>query len=196
MPTFRSLGPVLATTAFLLLPWCLPAQEAVGGGPGPRAGVWAAELGAGQGLSATLLRFRSPRTAWLLGLDGFFAQSRQEATDPFTGTSTETVTQVSLVASLGVRRYRPTQTALRPFTSIGLLGAITRFDGARGWDAGAFGELGASYFFSQHLSLGAAGQLQLSYGERRGPVAPGFAQETRTIMLGVSAVQLLAAVYF
>src|SRR5918999_1151990 len=97
MSTIAYPRPLLAAAVLLLAPTVLDAQEPPPRDTlGPRAGRWAAEVGAGTGLSGTLLRFRSPATAWLLGVDGSFAQSRQELPDPFGGTQTETVTQVDL----------------------------------------------------------------------------------------------------
>jgi hypothetical protein len=197
MSTIAYLRPLLAAAVLLLAPTVLDAQEPPPRDTlGPRAGRWAAEVGAGTGLSGTLLRFRSPATAWLLGVDGSFAQSRQELPDPFGGTQTETVTQVDLFARIGLRRYRTTQSALRPFTSAGLLGGIGRFDGTRTWAAGVFAELGAAYFFSPHVSLGAAGGLRASYGEMRADSQFGPSVRSRTIFISASAVQVLGAVYF
>jgi hypothetical protein len=198
MPTTPSLRPLLAASILVLAPSLLAAQEtAVRDTLGPRAGRWAAELGVGPDLSGTLLRFRSPATAWLFGVEASFAESRQEVTDPFDGAQTVTSTQVNLFGHVGLRRYRVTQSALRPFTSAGFVGGVSRLDGARGWAAGVFAELGASYFFSPHVSLGAAGGLQASYGKLRGDSPfDGTPYRARTITLSGNAVQILGAVYF
>lgn len=198
MPTITVLRPLLAASVFLIVPSLLLAQEIPARDTlGPRAGVWAAEVGVGTGVSGTLLRFRSPATAWLLGIEGFVAESREEMTNPFTGDETVTSTQLDLSGRIGLRRYRTTQSALRPFTSAGLAGGLTRFNGSRGWAAGVFAELGATYFFSPHVSLGAVGGLQASYGRVRGEFQPdGFSFRARRITVSGNAVQVLGAVYF
>jgi hypothetical protein len=199
MSTIASLWPPLAASVLLLAPSLLVAQESAPRDTvGPQAGQWAAEVGAGTGLSGTLLRFRSAASAWLLGVDASFAQIRQELPDPLGGgTRTESSTQVDAFARIGLRQYRTTQGALRPFTSGGLLGGTSRADGSRSWAAGIFAELGAAYLFSPHVSLGASGGLRASYGETRGdsPLGgPSF--RARVISVNASAVQMLGAVYF
>ncbi|MFN2567354.1 MAG: hypothetical protein ABR499_20345 [Gemmatimonadaceae bacterium] len=157
-------------------------------------GTWGAELGIGSGQSAILLRFRSPTSAVLLGAELFWVDVSEELPD-VAGTRTDRSTTANITGRLGFRRYRGTAVGARPFTSVGVLAGYTSDRGAPGWTAGAFAELGASYFFSPHVSLGAVGGLQAIYGSASRP----FNNEDftrRQFLVRASAVQLLGAVYF
>jgi hypothetical protein len=188
------LGRLLSTSAALLAPTLAPAQ-AVRDTLGPRAGSWAAELGVGSGQSATLLRFRSPTSAVMIGAEVFWLGISEDVPE-LGGTREERYSLANVTARVGVRRYRATTTGIRPFTSLGLLAGYTRDRGGPGWTAGAFGELGASYLFSPHVSLGAVGGLQAFYTRFSQRFGTDQSLARRQVTIRASAVQVLGAVYF
>jgi len=168
-----------------------PARDSTG----PRAGAWAAELGVGAGQTATLLRFRAPTSAVLFGAQ-VFVENVSEDVPSIDGVRTEEYTLASVTARLGVRRYRATLGSARPFGSAGLLAGYVNDPGGPGWVGGAFGEIGASYFFSPHVSLGAAGGVQVTYSRLSRGFGGGPRLVRRELGVRASAVQLLGAVYF
>jgi hypothetical protein len=172
------------------------ARDTAGSLAKPASGTWGAELGIGSGQSATLLRFRSPTSTILLGAEVFWLDVREETPVPGGGSTQEQRTVASVTGRIGFRRYRGTTLAVRPFTSVGLLGGYSRSPAGPGWTAGGFGELGASYFFSPHVSLGASGGLQATYTRVRREYSFGESATGRQFGVRASAVQLLGAVYF
>ena len=182
--------------ALLLVPAAAAAQTpAPADSAGPRSGTRGAEVAIGEFASGRLLRFTSPTAAWLLGADFVVIRESAEQSLPFGGTDDDTRTSVRVAARAGVRGYREPGRALRPFTGAGLTGTILRpGPGFQSWDAGLYGELGAAYFFSPHVSLGAVGELSVGYGEdRRGSVSDLRVTRWR---VGSSLVRVLGAVYF
>jgi hypothetical protein len=133
------------------------------------AGQWAAQFVAGtQFVSAGVLHFRSPRSAWLL--DGSFNVGRNTFT---TAGSTNTQTQWSGTGTLrfGLRSYRAGGPSTNFFGTYGILvsgGGSSLSDTAftsrvAQWGAGVFGELGANYMITPRFSVGAAAGLQARY---------------------------------
>lgn len=165
---------------------------------GPRGGSWGAEVTVGGGFGGQLLRFRSPNSAWLLGAGVSVTREHQdEVTGTFGVIPEQTRTQVQVSGRLGLRGYRDRGRRLRPFTGAGLTGALSRFDSQnRSWEAGAYGELGASFFFSPHVSLGAAGELSAGYGEDRRGGPPDVSVTATHWRIGAAVVRVLGAVYF
>ncbi len=160
--------------------------------PGPRAGTWGAEATVGDGIGATLLRFRSPTSAWTLGFAGhlgFFDEDRPGIE--------ESGSTYSVSLRAGLRRYRAPAASrgVRPIAGAGVLGGIGQGTFDRTWSAGLFGELGAAYFFSPHASLGATGGLELRYLEQTYGTGVGEARRRQTT-LSAGLVRVLGAVYF
>jgi hypothetical protein len=197
MTQCKFLRRLLSASALVLAPALALAQEpaTVRDSLGPRAGSWGAELGIGSEQSATLLRFRSPTSALVLGVELFWLEVNEDAS-AFGGPSDRTYSVANLTAQLGNRWYRSVTQAARPFTSLGVLAGYARDPGGPGWTAGAFAEIGASYFFTPHVSLGAAGGLQVAYARFKQEFVPGTTVSRRTVGVRASAVQLLGAVYF
>jgi hypothetical protein len=194
------IGSILAATrlvargllASVLLASALESQEATA--PGPRARTWGAEASVGDGMGGTLLRFRSPTSAWTLGVSGHLGVFDEDRP----GIEESGVTyNVSL--RTGIRRYRAAAAALsrrtRPIAGVGVLGGVARNDFSRSWSAGLFGEVGAVHFFSPHVSLGASGGLELRYTEQKFATGLGDARQSQTT-LSVGLVRVLGAVYF
>jgi hypothetical protein len=162
----------------------------------PRAGSWGAEAVMGDGFGANLLRFSSPTAAWLAGLS-FAAIHQTDNFSDFPGGENQSGWLGYGNAHLGRRWWRGgSGERLRPLAGVGALGALYRNPGSRSWNAGAYGELGASYFFSPHVSLGATGELTAVYSEDRFFSAiPPDRIATRWIVRG-NLVRVNASVYF
>jgi len=163
---------------------------------GPRAGTWGAELSYYGFTGVSLLRFTSASTAWLLGADFAAGQTTQDYPD-FTGTSRETDALGFVRLSAGRRWYKGDPAVrLRPLVGGGLSGSYYTGSGSRDVLGGAYGEVGASYFFTPHLSLGAAGELRYTWQERRQAVQDRPDYVSSMWSVSGSLVHMKAAVYF
>jgi hypothetical protein len=162
-----------------------------------RAGQWGAEFAIDDGtVGLGVLRFRSPRQAWLL--DASFSADWYDEESVF-GSGTRT--SVFVRGRTGPRRYRPIHTASAGYVGIGLTGAYARSgrgdDYSRLWDAGIFGELGGLYLVTPHLSLGAEVGLSVLYSERRiRVIGAGPDQWERGVGVDVGSVRIVGALYF
>jgi hypothetical protein len=192
--TARSQLVTLVVTLVTALPVAGVAQD-----PGLRAGQWGAEASIGDGQSATLLRFRSPTSAWLLSFGGRVSGATLETSGSL---EEENATMWSVDARLGMRSYRASSGAFRPFTTVGALGSYSDgeqgFNDATTWTAGAFLELGGAWFFTPHVSLGASGELNAAYRETKAQ-SGGFPEtdlKLKSWMVEAGRIRLLGAVYF
>jgi hypothetical protein len=162
----------------------------------PRAHSWGAEvfLGSG-GTGASILRFQSPRFALLFGAD--FSMSHIDQT---IDGGTSTVTQSNLGARFGVRSYRHSSAErLRPVIGFGARASYAKGSpDVRIWTTGVYGELGAMYFLTPHVSLGGTGELQASYGKRKQTtgIAGQIEVEQTTTVISASLMRVMLAVYF
>ena len=182
-----------AATA-LCAPSLARGQDTTGTVAGPGPGTWGAELGVGGGQSAALLRFRSPTSAILIRGEAMWVEISEERLT-IDGVQTQRYTLTSITARFGVRRYQGPGARVRPFSSVGVLAGYAQNPSGPGWTGGAFGDVGATYFFSPHVSLGAAGGLEATFTSSTQQIN---AQSLTRRQIGVraSAVQLLGAVYF
>ncbi len=142
----------------------------------PTGGTWGGEAGVGNGIgqSASLLLFQSAR--WAL-LAGGSVESSAFDNGGLIGTRRTTITSLRL----GARRYARTGLGVRPIAGLGL----TIFDGTSiDTNVGAYGELGAVYFFNPHVSLGASAEANIGTAGGNGT------------NFGVSLGRLIGAVYF
>ena len=142
----------VAVAALLAAPVVLHAQAAERKGA-PEKGTWGAEAAVGSFESGSVLHFLSPQWA-VLG-------SASLRTTRFNGESTTDATFTSSSVALGARRYGRTGLGLRPLLGFGA--SIGKFQ-TSGTVGGVYGEAGAAYFFSPHLSLGALGYANFSTG--------------------------------
>jgi hypothetical protein len=198
----RSVAAVVALAAALIVHAPGLAAQAPGDSTMPRAGSWGAEATYGGAPAATLLRFTSPSAAWLVGAS--FSVSHESVDDvTYTGPSTFVVTTDDRVitfvdARLGRRWWAgDARSRLQPLRGVGLAGSYSNYSFARTYTVGAYGELGATWFFTPHVSLGASGELLASYGEDR--QATGASQPDRvTTRWGVrgNLARVSAGVYF
>jgi hypothetical protein len=160
---------------------------------GPIAGSWAAEgLVSSLGIGASVLRFRSTQSAWIVGLNASGGVRRQEfAATAFTPAERTTIRFVSVDLRLGQRRYGSPGMRLRPLGGAGVLGSYQGGGGQRLWAAGVYGEGGAAFFFNPHVSLGASGEVRVVYDEQRGGTLTA-----REVTLRGTLARLLGTVYF
>jgi hypothetical protein len=156
---------------------------------GPTAGTWGIEGSTG---SASLLRFRSAASAWLIGANGFLNRLEVPAFDPVSGqTITRTETLANAQLRLGIRHYGDVHDHVRRFSTLsGVLGYEHASSGNDGWTVGAGAELGAAYFFTPHVSMGGSGELNASYA-----AVSSSGLENR-FALSFAGFRLLGAVYF
>jgi hypothetical protein len=171
-PYERSMSRTLRTTCRLvaLLVLC-GVRAAVAQAPvavdstGPREGAWGAELSSASLYSASLLHFTSRRSAWLLG--GSFGFSQQHL-DEFDGTANRqrSVTSGSFYLQGGLRWWPGASIApFRPLVGVGAISGLTSGSGGGEVTGGVYGEVGGSYFFGPHASLGVTSQLTLQGGQ-------------------------------
>ena len=158
----------------------------------PVAGTWGVE--AGTFSQASLLRFRSERTAWVLGAFASFRHETEETQEPLIAPTSTTEDRVAVSLRLGLRRYRDSGERIRPFTTLSAVVGYDSYTFGDGIQAGGAGELGAAYFFSPHVSLGGSGELTAMY--HRFSRDGAFPSDRRGFSLNFSGVRLLGAVYF
>jgi hypothetical protein len=165
----------------------------------PHAGTWAAEAFVGTSSSgASILRFRSANVALLFGADLSYSHASESDGTFFLASGTT----ASAAARLGLRNYRGSSTdRLRPVVGFGLRTSYSETSSSiRTWSAGAYGELGAVYLLTHHLSLGGTGELQASYGgQKRTVTFPAGGEQTakqNIVTVGASLMRVMLAVYF
>jgi hypothetical protein len=165
---------------------------------GPRQGTWGVEATYGPSVGASVLRFSSPRSAWILGVSFSVGQETADVPLDFLGNTTpKTITVGTVGVRAGHRWWRgELNQALRPFVGLGLGGQYTNANGARMNEASAFGELGATYFFSPHVSLGGAGDLAIAREHYRYENSTGPAETRDSWYFRGDVARLTAAVYF
>lgn len=162
----------------------------------PHAGTWGAEVFLNSGGSgANLLRFQSSRMALVLGAD-FNVSHIENDDDSQSGFAEGTTSNVG--ARLGLRTYRESSSErLRPIVGFGARTAFGKGPQSfSAWSAGAYAELGATYFLTPHFSMGGTGELQASYGKRKQQIGPNTDIEQSTTTFGGSLMRLLVSVYF
>lgn len=178
---------VLVTVAAAVATSPAGAQE-----PGPAKGTWGIE--GSMSFGATLMRFRTPDKAWLLGVSAQLSEEKREATTP-AGTSTSSTTSHSATLSVGHRWYRQPRGRFRSYTSLrGMLGSSSF--SSRNYYVGAGAGLGGAWFFSPHVSLGGEGTLDALYQDQESTSGTGSTFSTRRIGVQLNAVRMVAAVYF
>ncbi len=164
----------------------------------PHAGTWGAEGFVGtSGSGASILRFRSPNVAFLFGADISYSHlGDSEGTIPLLSG-----TNANVGARFGVRNYRGSGAdRLRPVVGAGLRTSYAEAVNSKVWSGGAYGELGAMYFLTPHISLGGTGELQASYGKRKQTVVFQTGNEETSkqdiTTVAASLMRVMLAVYF
>lgn len=163
-----------------------------------RAGQWGAEFAINNGtVGLGVLRFRSARKAWLV--DAAVDASWSDSESLFGGA--ESGRSVFVRLRTGPRRYRPIATGSAAHAGMGLTGAYAwAVDGdlrQRTWQAGVFGELGAVYFVTRRLSLGAQIEVSARYSASRStsPSYPVIARDRR-FSIAMQPMRIVGALYF
>ena len=180
---------LLGIAAALLTTVSLSAQApATGATSSPR---WGAEASIGELAGAHLLRFTSARTAVLIGFEADIARRTEERLVGPDTHEEQHYTLGGVTGRLGLRRYGPATVGLRPLVGAGLSGSY-RSSGpvADSWAIAPYAEAGAAWFFTPHISLGAAGQLSAGYRGLASSV------EIREWYVRFGPMRLLGAVYF
>ena len=150
-----------------------------------RAGQWATQFGFdGNFVSAGALRFRSPRSAWVV--DAFVRANKYTYKHgPAAVDDTELEgTDFAAALQFGVRRYRAVATRTNAFAGAGLFGStsvnripfgtIPALYTQRDGGAGLYGELGATWMVSRNLGLSGATQLTATYNWAKVEQPAGF----------------------
>lgn len=102
----------------------------------------------------------------------------------------------------GPRRYRPIATGTAGYLGMGLMGAFgwagnDAGSRARTWDAGLFGEMGAVYFVTRRLSLGAQVGLYGTFSRSYQRISsPPIEYRDRGVRLELRPVRILGGLYF
>jgi len=161
---------------------------------GPKKGTWGGEACIGC-VSATMLKFRDPNSAWLWRVSANYQQVHSDETFPTGQQFTSDRNNVFVSVGFGARFYRMTESRVRPFMS--LLGTVGYLGGAgrSGYLYGASAEMGSSYFFTDNLSAGLLGSLDLSASQTRSNQSGGTSTD-RNFSASFNGVRLIAAVYF
>jgi hypothetical protein len=131
---------------------------------------------------------------------GAFFVVGQETSDQFapSGILTRNTNTIGSVELRVGRRWWTsfTNEPMRPFLGLGIGGRFAQFSGVRTTEGSVNGELGATYFFSPHVSLGATGELALVRGQDRYANPTGPSQTADHWYLHGNVARLNAAVYF
>ena len=173
----------------------------------PHSGTWGAEMPVFVS-GGSLLRFTSPRSAWLAGIDVNASGQTHPSVLFNSGSSSY------FRGQLGHRWYKPVGDgdvahlrATYGGASSALLGHNRNGDQSDSvWNAGGYGEFGATWFFTRHLSLGAIGMLQGTWGKDRqrftilppsqATPATQVTETSTTWTVSADLVRVTAAVYF
>jgi hypothetical protein len=161
---------------------------------GPRGGTWGGEV-LFPSARASLLRFVSPRTALVLTFDGFVAGIEREQPTFGGEVETEESDASGFNVGIGLRNYTGSG-QLRPVRGLGVFaGRLTDVSDARQTTYGAYGEFGAHWFFTPHVSVGAIGELRATWRDMEFASGPSrFEQRSWSVDLMV--VRVGGAVYF
>ncbi|MFL5607391.1 MAG: hypothetical protein ACJ8AD_13160 [Gemmatimonadaceae bacterium] len=192
----RCIGGYLVVAATLLASHDAAAQAATDS-IGPRRGTWGVEASYGSSASATLLRFSSPRAAWMLGASFVIGQETSDEPLDFVGNTTRSTHTLGIVELRAGRRWWTggLNEAMRPFVGLGLGGRYANANRSRQTAGSLIGELGATYFFGSHVSLGGAGELSFAWQRDRYQNTTG-ALTNDSWFVRSNLARLNAAVYF
>jgi hypothetical protein len=187
-------SPKLVSLVLLAAPVALTAQESpIADSTSFRRGQWAAQFGGGLSLATLgVLRFTSPRSAWVFDVQLSGGHSHSTVTAPTVNgdTTRESFASDARIAlRVGRRFYRDARNGgpVAPFVGIGVLGGFTHsasgdYSGgfeSDGWTAGTFGELGGTYRVTDHLSLGAGAEVGITYGRSKARSVSPFSPPSR-----------------
>jgi len=182
-----------------------------------RKGQWAGQFTASsEHRNVGVLRFRSPRVAWLINGDVVLSARTDQGSgqvDTVTYSDRDQRTASSASVRLGRRAYRPLAFHAAGFYSLGIIGGggwsrdTQRFTtspqipGTGGqtvsqseWHAGVFGELGGTYLIIEHVSLGMITSLEGVYSATR--ASGSEERKGHAVSLSSDVLSIVATVYF
>lgn len=173
-----------------------------------RRGQWAAQFRlASDAFGLGALRFRSPSSAWLA--DGGFNVETQRTSGTSGSAYTppdDRFTATTITLRSGLRAYRPVAPGIARYHGAGLTAQYATSDSRNylAWQGGGgpYAELGAVYFVTPHLSLGAATQAAATYtgGRQRYkvPDPDGVIRESAVTgwSFRLSGLTMLGTLYF
>lgn len=178
---------LLAVALVAVFPLTVAAQQE----QGPTRGTWGVE--GSSRLGGSLLRFRSPASAWVMQVGGGYMHVSQDGPTAFLSPPADN--QVDATLRFGLRRYRRTQDQARPFTTLSIVGGYEDVFRMRTWTAGVSGDVGAAYFFTPHVSLGGAGELEVDHSWRTTESGSGPVRQ-RILIASFNGFRLIGSVYF
>lgn len=169
MAPLKSLALVLS-----LIPFCLPAQESNASDTTRfHGGQWAMQFGGGSSLfSLGVLRFTSPRSAWLLDVSTSAQFLDATSTDKLGGTTTSADEQfVNVDVRVGKRFYQTPRRKVVSFQTLAVEGGFSdqMVDFPQGnvrqtiSYTGLDVEIGGAYMVTSSLSLGGTGSIGVGY---------------------------------
>ena len=177
----RRVGLVVIASVLLSAPVVAQSDVSI------KPGTWGIETSSI--LEVALLHFGSPSRA-----ARFAVSARYEHIDDANNTNSSG-NVFTTAFRVGVRSYRgATSDRYKPFTTVSLLGGYSNGNGFNRWQAGVAADLGASYFFSPHVSLGGFGEVSAAYEDIDfGSFSSGH---RRTTSLGFNGFRMVASVLF
>jgi len=167
----------LLLSALLLLPGTLRAQEdTTADSLLFRRGQWAMQFGGGSSLfSLGLLKFTSPKSAWLLDVDVFAVLVNGTFSSGLSGTSDAQDRDTNGFVRLGRRSFHKPRGKVVPFHSFaaewGYQNSTVDLGGGNRqminqWNAGLYFDVGGVYRISPSFSVGGNASLSGGYLER------------------------------
>jgi len=170
-------------------------------------GQWAAQFTAGTTFSnAGVLYFRSPANAWIATISASYERSsnREDSSSLGPGMTVDTRAS-SATLRFGTRHYSSMGKSTALFTTFGVLGTggsstVSSSGGGSGktstFGGGVFGELGANYMITRHLSLGASAGIQAIYQSNWSSDDFGESRTGHDFLISGALLALTLGVYF
>lgn len=168
-------------------------------------GQWAAQFQGGFSFTSLgFLKFRSPAKALVLDIRVGGSHSEDLATDSTGPHFGDLRSQAFITLRFGWRHYHPSGAKIAGYYSLGGIAGFTHAvsvspgfrSQSNGWNTGVFGDVGASYFLTPKVSLGATIGADLGYSVSY--ARDTFGNKNRRWTLGGTApgVTFVAALYF
>lgn len=194
----------------LVVPVAVAAQEPSAESAPFRRGQWAAQFGGGVSLvTLGVLRFSSPRSAWVLDarVSGGHGHSELTFADS-TGDTTITsfTSNAGVTFRVGRRFLRTARRAVVTFFGFGVLGGFAHDAGgsgrsggeSNGWNAGAFGELGGTYLVDDNFGVGVTADAAVTYNRSTSKTKdfPSLRRTTWSYSASAPNIRFVATLYF
>ena len=172
-----------------------------------RRGQWGAIVAIDQRVAALgVLRFRSPRTAWVLNAN---ASGIAGETDLDMPDAEQDSKAAGFGARLGLRRYRPLERRVAAYSGAGVTGTASFLDvqpsagdelSARMYGAGLYGELGVEYRAARYVAIGVRSLADVTgrWGSETRTTGAGTTTRTdrREVGASIGRLEVLATLYF